>query len=298
MTGCADDGKWALGGLRIEAPARALVVAEVSGLRLIGSQLFCDSTTDAGDCVSLTTGADDIALLGNQIDLLAAPGGTTPAAVAVLTGVSNVDIGWNAIRGPAAWTGLHVDGGGGLDVHDNIVTDIGFRGLDFAWLDQMIGPTQVINNVVAFAGDGTDTSGCVAFTGSNGNDLIALKHNTFYDCGGPMGANLYMAGPPLEGTNNIFAQPDATAFVRKIGFGPGLTGTHNLFAGEATQIPTLTENNLDGDPSFAAAALRDFHLLSDSAAIDSGFDGAPLVELDRDGRVRDMFPDVGAYEAE
>ncbi len=297
MTGCDDDGEWVLGGLRIEAPARALDVAEVSGLRVVGSQVFCESTVEAGDCVALTAGASDIALLGNQIDLLAAPGGTTPAAIALSTGVSSVDIGWNAVRGPAAWTGLHVDGAGGLDVHDNIVTDVGFRGLDFAWLDQMVGQTQVTNNVVAFAGDGTDTSGCVAFAGSNGIDLIQLRHNTFYDCGSPMGANLYMAGPPLEATNNIFAQPDDTAFVRKVGFGPGLGGTHNLFAGDATQIPTLTENNLDGDPSFSAAALRDFHLLSDSAAIDSGSDTAG-VTLDRDGRMRDGFPDVGAYEAE
>lgn len=295
--GCTDDGRWVLGGLRIESPANAIDATEVHGLRVVGSEIFCASATEPGDCLRFDQAAGEISLLGNVITVTQAPGGTTPSAIFVGDGVSGVDVGWNAVSGPAAWNGLTVDGGGGLDVHDNIVTDIGFRGLNFAILDQNVGSTEITNNVIALVGDGTDTSACIAFTGTLGFAPLSLRHNTLYDCGRGNGSNVYMGGPPLDATNNIFAQPDATRFVIKLGFGPSMTGTNNLYSGDAMTTGTITENDIFGDPVFSAVALRDFHLLPGSDAIDAGSTGAG-VGLDRDGRPRDAMPDVGAYEAD
>ncbi len=292
--GCADDGRWVLGGLRIEAPARALDAPEIVGLRLVGSTVFCASSSEAGDCLSLTQGAREVSLLGNLVTVTQVPAAATPAAVHLGAGVSTVMVGWNTISGPAAWAGIRVDNGGGVEIVGNHVTDVGYRGIDLPWLDMSLGALRIENNVVAFAGDGTDMSACVAFGGTNTADKLLMEHNTLYDCGSPNGANIFDASPGVVATNNIVAQPDATLYYRKSGgFGGGLTGTFNLFSGSAA-APPLTTNNLSGDPAFAAAVLRDFHLLNGSAAIDAGASAG--VALDRDGRPRDAAPDVGAYE--
>jgi hypothetical protein len=295
--GCADDGHWVFAGFRVEAPARAVAAAEVQGLRVVGNHLVCSSSAVEGPCVEITASAHDIAVLGNVAIVPTAPMSAEVSIVEIGDSVRNVEVGYNALKGPAAFRGIHaVDGPGVMSLYGNLITDVAFRGIDLAWFTFDPGPSTVINNVVARVDDGTGESACIGVGYGGGVGVVDVVHNTMFDCGRTMGACLY-TGAPVSARNNIFAQPEDTAFVKMPGFPASATGDTNLFWGTDTgSIPSFFTGNVIGDPAFRAPETDDFHLLDASDAIDAGSE--QNVPLDRDGRPRQAAPDIGAYEAQ
>jgi hypothetical protein len=138
---------------------------------------------------------------------------------------------------------------------------------------------KIVNNT--FYGTNTDKYGHIVIWKDNSGLLI--QNNIFHD---PKGAGIYcwdtLQSINMKVKNNIF-YPDVS----------------EIYSGSGSEkCPSISTSNnyLNTDPQFVDASKRDYHLQSNSPAIDKGFaTNAPDHDHDNNPR-NDGKPDIGAYE--
>jgi hypothetical protein len=139
---------------------------------------------------------------------------------------------------------------------------------------------------------------------------VYLYNNLFYQIGSPGSSMVSVAGATAAVfRNNIFYSRPGQGFLKlETYYGGSVNSDHDLFYDPAgsTSLPsgagiTLT-NPIVQDPRFVNASGYDFHLLSNSPAINSGTSEAPnlrsFVNRDYDGSARPLAGvyDIGPYE--
>ncbi len=290
--GCGNgEGAWVFAGLRVEAPAKGLRTLGATGVRVADTAFVCSSGSASADCVMVDDGSSAVRMFGLSVAVANADGPSSVTALSVGS-VSDVEIGWSAIRGPGAGRGIGLNGVSDFEIHDNLVTDVLLIGIDLNGFDGDAGRASLYNNVVYGVTQSSDTSACMRVGSASSRMPPPLSHNTLFDCGRPLGACLDTRDASALVRNNIFVQPDQSELVKIGGFAASV-GSDNLFQGGGA-LPAPWTNNIVGDPGFVAPETGDFHLGAGSDAKDRG---SPVeVELDRDGYPRDATPDVGAYE--
>ena len=202
------------------------------------------------------------------------------------SGPNDIEIAYNEVDHQSGGRGIQIYGDTGtlinnVRIHHNLIHDICLDGIILS-RDTGTG-IQVYNNVVYHTGDpslqgiGTDlgsTGGCIRFSGAQ---LVAeIYNNTFVDCAvdqSPDSAALRLEfAKHLTIRNNILESPGLVNWPA-VGWPSGIptssiTASNNLWYGAGT--PPAYIGAMTGKPLFAGASVRNYHLLSGSAAIDRG----------------------------
>jgi parallel beta-helix repeat protein len=209
--------------------------------------------------------------------------------------VSNVNIFGNELWGMKR-VSIYVDGFGDtidtVNVYNNIIHDHvagdGIRiGNEQGGADTNINIyNNIIYNLVTYDHGinvtSYHTSGSTP-TFSN----IAIFNNTLHSIVGG-GVNIE-AGSGIVVSNNILSNTGSYG----VKMTPAGQTSNNLFYG----ISASGTNAVTGDPAFANAVANDFHLQSNSLAIDHGTsNNAPTMDIDLQPRPQGASVDMGAYE--
>lgn len=192
-------------------------------------------------------------------------------------------------RGPGL--GIYVDTYGhthNIDVFRNVVHDTGSGIVLSTESGEPLENIRVYNNIVHHVRYYGIEITKWSRTGKNPMNNIRVTNNTVYKNRvgirntNPDATNLLLR-------NNICSQ-NGTQITAKA----GNTVDHNLIDGR-TQI--AGDNAITGNPKFVDPSEGDFHLRSDSPAIDKGSSvDAPSVDFDGNPRPRGTGYDIGAYE--
>jgi hypothetical protein len=150
------------------------------------------------------------------------------------------------------------------------------------------------NTVVADNRAGTTGSGLAVLSSSTPR----LLHATIARNTGGDGRGLYVATSSITWLTNTILVSQTTGIA--VAAGSAATMNSTLWYSNTTNwsgAGTLTHTgDYTGPPAFADPGAGDYHIGRGSAAIDRGVDAG--VATDKDGRPRDAWPDLGAYEAE
>jgi hypothetical protein len=150
---------------------------------------------------------------------------------------------------------------------------------------------NILNNTIAFGNQYKGKLGAIVmWAPSEGGMKVsdsAIANNIFY---GVNTAAIWMGG---DGEKESMRFANVRISNNMISNGALLFAEKNV----DTSGLTLADNLEKTDPKFANPAAFDFHLRSDSPAIDAGL-ALPGVDADYDGRVRPQGGrvDIGAYE--
>ena len=142
----------------------------------------------------------------------------------------------------------------------------------------------------------------IGFTGVKPIKNIKIINNTCYKNGSYSNGWAYginIDNPDAQNIiirNNICSENNAQIAFQQISSG-GVVD-HNLFFGNNTASGTLYgTDSIIGNPLFADTNIYDFHLLSNSPAIDNGSSiDAPNIDFDSTNRPNGSGFDIGAYE--
>ncbi|WP_235595961.1 right-handed parallel beta-helix repeat-containing protein [Mastigocoleus testarum] len=266
-------------------------------------------------------GVDGFEVAGNTVDQGNREG------IDAKTGSRNGSIHDNKVTGtslvsgtPGGYNGgsaIYVDGGRArsfnIDIYNNEVYGNTADAISIADEDPSRGDVfdiRVFNNVVydngkqgVNGGQGIGISNNVRdveiFNNTFSNNVQAITINGKSYTGGYQPRNITV-------TNNIFA--DSTYRNGFIEDAKNVTLKNNLFTdrfsnlydgGKRTTNVKSSDNTEVNSIRFMDSSGHDFHLKSDSAAVDSGFRIDPDVEFDKDGKKRNQGKaiDVGAYES-
>ena len=221
-------------------------------------------------------------------------------------GSANGKIAANEVCNTAA-VGIYVDAQDkrthDIEVYGNIVHDTATNG--FALASEQGGlleNVRVFNNVgYANRWTGLQVTACCISSHPLAN--IQIVNNTFYHNGQPpWGGGILLENTQAVGVvirNNICSQNLTFQIAVDSGVAAAnVTVDHNLIDGfrdGEDEIRGL--DSVSGDPRFVNPSGGDFHLQSDSPAIDRGSaDGAPAIDFDGQGRPVGMGYDIGADE--
>ena len=236
------------------------------------------------------------------------------------TGPNDVEIAYNTIYNQTGGRGIQIYGDSGaiinnVRIHHNLIHHIHLDGIILS-RDSGTG-FQVYDNVVYHTADNMlqgptadhgDGGNCLRFTGTTSgggsSNLVAeVYNNTFVDCavdGGAYSHSIsFEQANHITLRNNIIDAPgvyvDSTFSVSAI------TSSNNMWLGGVTPASWDT-NPVTGDvlSLFIGASVRNFHLLSGSAAIDRGSSSVnTVVTTDFDGNPRPQGGgyDIGAFES-
>ena len=224
-----------------------------------------------------------------------------------------VDIYNNEFHDIAA-KGIYIHGGENHQIYNNLIHDTGWVGL-WMWVGGSGGGTGtgivVDNNVLWNCGLNQDFTIYV----HNTIDGVKIFNNTVH---GYRRAGIEIRGPNAEVKNNIFTatnganwtttplayNPDASLtvdsdynIVQHFDNGTLVSWNGNSYTDFSTYQTTsgIDANSLNQNPKFTDVANHNFHLQSDSPAINAGtLDGASTT--DKDGNQRVGATDMGAYE--
>jgi len=176
--------------------------------------------------------------------------------------------------------------GSALEVDTSVVTLIGNRILNNRGNSAIIVSGSTSNQFTATNNLVANNQGC----GIEINQYNArLLHNTI-DTNGPYGIiGNYSA--TITMTNNIVS--GHTAYSMNTYHGATITADHTLFWNNATN-PILGANYVNSDPLFQNAAGNDYHLQTNSPAVNAGTSAGVCQDIE--GKLRDRYPDLGAYE--
>lgn len=218
------------------------------------------------------------------------------------------------------------DGGGGIYAGDSITitggvfeNNKGFNGSGgglYVNKNFTISGTKFINNF------STRKGGAIYHDNFAGDGLIVntlFARNSGSLGGGPRGAALYLNSPGVVNLvhttiadinlnpNDAIAVVSGTvnitnSVITSHTYGISQTGgivteDYNLYFGNVfTQSGTIVsgDHSLDGNPNFVNPASNDYDLDYGSAAINKGINAD--ISIDIDNELRDILPDIGAYE--
>lgn len=225
------------------------------------------------------------------------------------TGPDDIEIAYNHIHHQTGGRGVQIYGDTGtpirnVRIHHNLIHDIALDGILFS-RDTATG-LQAYNNVVyrtavaALRGPSNDigtSGGCIRF--ADPNVVAEVYNNTFVDCavdGDPeSGAFRFDSASRLTLRNNIIKGK----YTNGGALPPTFASSNNLWHG-AGAPPPWDVSPRSGDPLFADAGARDFHLRAGSDAIDHGAPNVSSVvttDFDGNGRPLGAGYDIGAYES-
>lgn len=156
------------------------------------------------------------------------------------------------------------------------------------------------NNLVAGNDANTEGSG-LWFEGESANPTLGLlRHTTIANNNGGSGQGIFVGvNTSLILTNTIIAGHYSAGITASTGSTTSLEATLWYNNGQDTSgggnIVTGTIN-IDADPAFAAPSTWNYHLTSESPAIDAGVDAGVTADFDGDNRPQGTAPDIGADE--
>jgi hypothetical protein len=205
-----------------------------------------------------------------------------------------------------------------LVVHDNLIHGDVCDGIVFATVDPSKGPVRAYNNVIYDVGrgpappDGDANYTCIYVaggtnTGADGTGVVEVFNNTLYDCGaranlpdaigdeGMLGRGPYSSGLLLRLENNIVIARPGQPYFSSSTASELVTGRNNLWFG-AGAAPAFLAASSNADPLFASLATFDFHLHTNSPAIDAGVVTAATRDYDGVARPQGATFDLGAFE--
>jgi len=325
LNGCTDGegGGWG-GGLYLESAAASLTISntiqdnytgyagygggvwaanttlQISNARFAGNAAGGSSPNQGqGGGLYLHSGQltlQDSIFDDNSIYGRLAEGGGVCAAGGILVAERNLIHGNRLHNG--VYGGEHHGGGvallGGVSatlnanrILDNVVSQLSGNGRGGGIYLATSGAVSLTNNVIA--NNFARTAGTAVYS----LNAAQMVHNTVADNDAPAGqsvAALEAGGGSLTLVNTIVARHilglAATA-------GGSISATRTLFWGN-TGDGVRGATALDGDPTFVAPAMGDYHIQASSAARDAGI--AAGIAADLDGTLRDAAPDIGADE--
>ena len=205
--------------------------------------------------------------------------------------------------------GIYVDGYSqsidNMEIYNNVVHDskpvasgAGDDGIRIgAELGVAVSNVKIYNNITYnISGSGITVN---AYTASGYPQPvfsnINIYNNTVYNVGTKVGNSWGGSGIGVEGSKNtgIYVRNNllSKAGAPNISVSLGATISNNLFNGGTT----IGTGSVTGNPLFVNAVAHDFHLQSNSPAINAGLlTGAPTSDFDDKARIGN--PDIGAYE--
>ena len=304
-------GLWiTIADLHIESGGNAGVIAvQIGGdhWRIVNNELTAATATNNAFAAGINGNGTNSYWVGNHIHNIA--GGVLQQNHGIyIDGDGSYEIAYNTIDHVTGGNGmqLYVNGGNGSDFgnnvsfHHNSVHDISKHGINIA--DGAQNNIKVWNNIVY--------NTAYASLRFNTNTLHGAKiyNNTFYNAvtsgNGIYGSITNDWGFPsdaLDLENNIVVPTAGRNYTGgSVGMDVGIgTLSNNLWNGGAGSV-AFDSHPVSGNPQFVNTAADDFHLQSNSAAIDAGSSGAaPLVTDDFDvveARPVGSAYDIGAYE--
>ena len=273
----------------------------------------CMSTRETQEILTIQEGCDGVEVMNNYVH-----GNGTPSAggegIDIKSGSSNCSVHHNVVT-DVTYMGIYVDAyasyQSNVEVYNNLVYGMRCgRGLGLAAeaAGGILENVHVYNNIVYNNGPCT---GMLVPNGGTTSSIIrncSIINNTFYNNGSTIWGEYY-GGIDIGNTvaslhdivvrNNICSQN--VAFQIALRSGPNIyniTVDHNLidgFRGAPDEIHGT--DYVEGDPGFVNAAGGDFHLLSNSIALNAGSSvGAPAFDYDGNTRPYGVGFDIGAYE--
>lgn len=162
--------------------------------------------------------------------------------------------------------------------------------------------TTIINNIIYDCPSGWPIH-LYSHGSPNPQQNTKIINNTFADPNPVMNGHIIIAAssPNLLIENNIFYNPTDAAIRGYTGSGTNIvisnniTNSGSICTGDQCGKYTFSNNQTGTNPSFADAANRDYHLQSNSPAINAGLSYAER-SYDADGKPIVGVPDIGAYE--
>ncbi|MFA5976328.1 MAG: choice-of-anchor Q domain-containing protein [Elusimicrobiota bacterium] len=283
---------WRIIGNTLTAPsgdgASAAIEGNGSGLRILGNELYNIGKSEPQKLYH------NIYIDNNEVGTVA----------------SDFEIGWNTIRDSTANRGIQFFSGEGYienaSIHDNVIYNLRGNGININQNTQ--GVFNVYNNIIYNTAKGPDfLDGQTSYAGilisSNRNASVYLYNNLVYDSG----------YSPHESDSGLLSILDGSVYIRNnIFYSNGTTyaqylvpgsidpvsSSNNLWCGNGAP-PVWDTSALNSDPHFYNFPTKDFHLQSDSPAMDAGSSLVnSIVSMDYDGLLRPQGPayDIGPYE--
>jgi hypothetical protein len=188
-------------------------------------------------------------------------------------------------------SGIYLDAGSGyehdIDVYTNRVHDVTANCYQAATENGgTLENIRFFNNI----GYNPGSRGFVIYNYDGPKKNIAVINNAFYNSGTYSMMCVSTNAENVIFRNNICSQSSGI----KTNDLPEVIVDHNLIDGWS---PTYGDNCVRADPKFVNPSAGDFHLQSDSPAIDSGSSvGAPSFDFDGNPRPQGAGYDIGAYE--
>jgi len=193
-----------------------------------------------------------------------------------------------------------------IDIYQNIIHHCSESGLAIASENGgLIENVTIYNNIIyqnQYGGIELGSWSDIGYPGPKPIEHIKIINNTCYKNGeynGGWGYGIVIDNPDAKDViirNNICSENSAQIAIQQINSG-GIVG-HNLLYGNNTASGTLYgSNSIVGNPLFMDAISNNFHLSSNSPAINSGSAAnAPNFDFDNNSRPSEAGIDIGAYE--
>jgi hypothetical protein len=307
---CSSGQYWTFAGLLLRATNEAFQAgADVSGIRLIASDLYCPNGNSPAGCASPSM-LKSFAY-GNSVHDAAAnvSSSVTKQYHAIYIGDGSIagDWGWNSVTNNHGNRGFQVFTSStaiaDIHIHDNLIHDN--RGLGIMLSDvtpTAAQPVEAYNNVIYNAGigpdfqDGASVYDCAeADTAGPGTSPSLFYNNTLYSCGAGGGGGI-LASPTGKAIiqNNIIY--NARPYFDSSSNLSNTTCANNLYFGNGT-ASSCTTGAVNIDPQFVGVSSLNFHLTLNSPADDAAVAVSSL-HWDHDGisRPQGSAKDIGAYE--